>query len=160
MVNSLSYSPSPQKTSMNPTTDVSSTSKKAAALSPLVEGDLSDDESHLTCGSFENVTGTEKENSASTNFWNGTNSIGNSVETNESAKEHVRNMRLQTRSPLRRDLVKKTQDAINKASASVSSVNQTLLAARQAKEESHRQKGKQTARIRKEWKGSLTRIAV
>jgi hypothetical protein len=49
---------------------------------------------------------------------------------------------------LRRDLVKKTQDAINIASASV---NQSLNAARKAKQESHRQKSKETQKVRREW---------
>jgi hypothetical protein len=53
------------------------------------------------------------------------------------------------RSPLRHDLVRKTQQAIQNASVSV---NQSLGAARKAKMADLRQKGKLTASFRSEWK--------
>lgn len=90
-------------------------------------------------------------------------------------QDKLRSMRRTTKSPFRRDLVKATQDAINKASISVNqslqlgpmdlgvattrartrgpcSVNESLRAAQKSKEEALRYKSKQTARIRQEWK--------
>jgi len=86
-----------------------------------------------------------------------------------SGKENVANLspiekpskqkvRILGRSPLRRDLVKATQEAINKAAISVSktlqspiSVNQSIRAARQSRKALLRQRKEQTAKEKREW---------
>lgn len=68
--------------------------------------------------------------------------------TNHHLQEELKRMRTENRSPLRRDLVRKTQDAINKAAVSV---NQSINAARLAKQENLRQKFQQTTQVRQEW---------
>lgn len=154
--NSLSYSPSPQKTS-NECTGLAVS--KAAGLFPLNENNSSDGDDISRCqssGTFDSVTTTEKENNASSIGNNAPSSI-TTVVAATSMKDRVRNMRLQSRSPLRRDLVKKTQDAINKASASV---NQSLHAAREAKKASHLQKKQQASKIRRNWKENTNEAKV
>lgn len=75
-----------------------------------------------------------------------------------SIQERVRNMRQQQRSPfrrspLRRDLVQKTQAAINKASRSI---NHSLTAALQAKQAHHVRKSRTTANVRRNWQRDTT----
>lgn len=137
---SLTYSLSPQR---QQTANHSSLTVSASSSLPSI--DTSADQLSLSYRRpspvhhpFEQIIGTEleKENESS-------------AETPHSSapKPKTRPAR-QVRSPLRRDLVKKTQDAINKASISV---NQSLNAVRVAKQDSVRYRSQQTAKVREEW---------
>lgn len=109
--------------------------------------------SSSTCGPFGSIIGigtyedsTEKENIITTSTIKPAADSDTPPKLPASANP---NAKLRpTRSPLRRDIVKNTQDAINMAT---DSVNQSLNAARKAKAESYRQKTKETAKIRREW---------
>jgi hypothetical protein len=64
-------------------------------------------------------------------------------------REELQRLRKQQKSPLRRDLVKKTQQAINDAT---SSVNQSLNAVRRAKSETYQERSQVTAKLRTQWR--------
>jgi hypothetical protein len=146
----LSYSPSPRRGFEQNSTDSqnSSISSKPNAIDTLFEVDEDSFESRLRTpsGPFDKIIGSqvttkEKENTSTDH--------NSPQQLSPPTKEPPRHSTIPTRSPFRRDLVKKTQDAINVASASV---NQSLNAARQAKAESYRKKSKETAKIRQEWR--------
>ena len=61
----------------------------------------------------------------------------------------LQRLRNQSKSPLRRDLVKRTQEAINNAT---SSVNQSLNAVRRAKAEKYQERATETAKLRDQWR--------
>jgi len=61
----------------------------------------------------------------------------------------LQRLRKHAKSPLRRDLVKKTQQAINDAT---SSVNQSLNAVRRAKAEKNQERAMETAKLRDQWR--------
>ena len=61
----------------------------------------------------------------------------------------LQRLRKQAKSPLRRDLVQKTQQAINDAT---SSVNQSLNAVRRAKAEKYQERAMETAKLRNQWR--------
>lgn len=61
----------------------------------------------------------------------------------------LQRLRKQNKSPLRRDLVQKTQQAINDAT---SSVNQSLNAVRRAKAEKYQERAMETAKLRNQWR--------
>ena len=63
--------------------------------------------------------------------------------------EELHRLRKQAKSPLRRDLVEKTQQAINDAT---SSVNQSLNAVRRAKAEKYQERAMETAKLRNQWR--------
>ena len=146
----MSYSPSPRRGFEQNSTDSqnSSISSKPNAIDTLFEVDEDSFESRLRTpsGPFDKIIGSqvttkEKENTSTDH--------NSPQQLSPPTKEPPRHSTIPTRSPFRRDLVKKTQDAINVASASV---NQSLNAARQAKAESYRKKSKETAKIRQEWR--------
>ena len=66
-----------------------------------------------------------------------------------SRKEELNRLRMQSQSPKKRDLVKRTQDAINNATISV---NQSLVAAHHAKVISLQHRITETAKLRDKWK--------
>jgi len=137
---SLSYSPSPSKAS----TATSSSQLSEPTVAELFQQENTKGGNRSTIGPFDKVLVSEKEN-----VEDNAKEASKNNEKSGSFRQGVRRMRMQqARSPLRRDLVKKTQDAINKASISV---NHSLNAARKAKDESFRHKSKQTAKIRQEW---------
>jgi hypothetical protein len=145
-------------------TESSEYPSKPSAIATLFEGDNdSDDEeecsedgrttraSSSSCGPFGNIIGvgtyedsTGKENARTTISSTLATDAGTPPKPTSRANTNLR----PTRSPLRRDVVKKTQDAINMAT---DSVNQSLNNARKAKAESYRQKNKETAKVRREW---------
>jgi hypothetical protein len=164
--NSLSYSPSPLKFDDN---DELSNSKN---LTTLDEDDKSINASNklsFPCNndSLENIVISQnKENKVvptkkKVSF--------SDVASRKEPRHTVEKTKLQEmRSPMRPDLVKKTQDAINRASESVrktlndcstleknmpvqTSVNPSLMAARHAKIALIREKSKVTAKTRQEW---------
>jgi hypothetical protein len=64
-------------------------------------------------------------------------------------REELQYLRNQTKSPLRRDLIKRTQQAINNAT---SSVNQSLNAVRQARAEKFQERAMETKKLRNQWR--------
>ena len=106
-------------------------------------------------GPFDKIIATDKENTSSSpatgsSYLPESNKVvALSASHVRDAQEQLRRLRMQNRSPLRRDWVKQTQDAINSASISV---NQSLRAAQRAKDKSLRQKTSQSARFREERK--------
>lgn len=145
-------------------TNSNHTSNQSNASVGVDKTSTSSDRSQHTphSGPFDKIISTTSKRSSSTNKENVTSISdtstlsGGSLPTknkpttrDEAAQERLRQLRMKTRSPLRRDLVKATQAAINNASISV---NESLRAAQRAKASSHRHKSKQTARFRKEWK--------
>jgi hypothetical protein len=158
-------------TSTSIDTESSEYPSKPSAIATLFEGDddgsdddndnveeeCSEDDNRTTrassssCGPFGNIIGvgtyedsTEKENTDTTSTSATATGTGTPPKLQSRANANLR----PTRSPLRRDIVKKTQDAINMAT---DSVNQSLNAARKAKAESYRQITKETAKVRREW---------
>jgi hypothetical protein len=67
-------------------------------------------------------------------------------------RERVRNMRMMSRSPLRRDLVKKTQDAISKAALSLSNINKSVAAGQNAQLISHDRKRQVVLKTNQYWR--------
>jgi hypothetical protein len=139
---SLSYSPSPQKN---------------AAIKAVPESSYETNESDVSSNKEKesrysdpchNAPITEKENSASISLHN--------TSQYKVTPQQIRNVPMFSRSPLRPDLVKKTQEAINKATASINNVNQSVFAARQAKNDSLYQKRKHVSKIRQKWKEDTT----
>lgn len=159
----MSYSPSPRHRPFDAiandgdsSTDSSAASSNRpntiATLFEEDEGSVDSGRSRTPSGPFDKIIGfetSEKENSVAV-------AVDTPPKLPQRTKDDPRRPAaaavtttvMPTRSPLRRDLVKKTQDAINVASASV---NHSLNAARQAKQESYRKKTQETAKIRKEW---------
>lgn len=64
-------------------------------------------------------------------------------------RQELQRLRKQSKSPLRRDLVQKTQQAINDATTSV---NQSLNAVRRAKAEKYQELAKETTKLRNQWR--------
>ena len=154
---SLSYSPSPRKTSDEEAAAAAAKSK--LILSPLMESRNSSDASVMLSNrslnssnrSSTSSTGlSEKENTS--NRISSTSKQSEAVEAAPAANNNLKQERATVfrnkRSPLRRDLVQKTQAAINKASISV---NQSLAAARQAKQADYQHKNQSTQQIRRVW---------
>jgi hypothetical protein len=148
---SLSYSPSPVKPEVIEET--------TNALATLFEED-GRNASKSSSGSIEKISAEpDKENDISI--------ISYQKDSEKQESSMREQMRKGQRSPIRRDVIKKTQDAINKASESFykssiqpsfadkkqseGTVNQSLIAARNAREALHRQKAKDTAKVRREW---------
>ena len=163
---SLCYSPSPHKNSKFVTTGgrTSLSNEVSKTVGSIQRGNRENSgsdvarsvaSSSVSCRVEKVATEPlEKENSSAPNEAVGRKSddafLPNSNTHRENIKERLRALRSPARrSPLRRDLVKKTQDAINKASISV---NQSLSAARMAKDILHQQKYKKTAKVRRDWK--------
>lgn len=166
---SLSYSPSPFK--------LDAINEDSKSLATLSEEDASTigDSSASTSSSSEkddstidkrNVSSFDKENTQRTSQRAPKMKKRVVVATLKNNNRQI--LSHEKRSPLRPDLVKKTQDAISRASESVrrtllqsslleknialaNSVNQGLIASRRAKEDSHRQKEREVAQIRQEW---------
>ena len=178
MDSSLSYSPSPCKMFDD---EISGDEKLAKTLSPIME-DCNSGSPYMSSSSSNSASSASvemeaanvelKENTSNHSSNNSLDfsstsksTIHKSFSTMEqyaqrkkqsSMQERIQSMRQQQerhspvrRSPLRRDLVQKTQCAINRASRSV---NQSLLAARQAKQANHAQKTRTTAHVRRHWK--------
>ena len=94
----------------------------------------------------------DKENAKNVRF----SSVTDQPATTDTTKERVRNLRTFSRSPVRPDLVKKTQDAINKANLSMKNFSESILAARQAKADFHSTKRREASKIRQNWKAATT----
>jgi hypothetical protein len=173
---SLSYSPSPRKpskkmpldesdeeVSVNKTLDYNSSSDSMTKRGAFIgdSGSSSASSTLQRCsGPFDKLfaTSTDKENYADNrNSSISTDPTVKKCESAVKAEERLRRLRMQTRSPLRRDLVKATQDAINGASISV---NQSLVAAHAAKKASLQNKTRATARIRAEWQEEIAEAKI
>ena len=86
----------------------------------------------------------DKENKVSDSF--------QSKSPNETMRERVRNMRMMSRSPMHRDLVKKTQEAINKAALSISNINNPVIGRQNAQLISYNRKRQVVSTTRQNWK--------
>jgi hypothetical protein len=150
---SLNYSQSTNKTSTSgrPSGDDLETSK-VSALDPLLGCAVPDrdDASRQSSGRFDTFVAEDKENREA--IQTETTIVAASSNGISERRGVVSLLRQQTRSPLRRDLVRMTQEAINKASASVlNSLNPSVAAAREAAIASHRLKAKIAAKTRRDW---------
>ena len=166
METSLTYSPSPAR-STNPNLSTtrdgngdSFSSEKLSTATSEKSGSSVLQPRQPRSGPFDKVICEPTEDTAAKENNNASN---DSTLTSEPSMSHAEQqkaeandvrMRLQrlrsarARSPLRHDLVKRTQAAINKASGSV---NNSINAARKAKEASLRQRSHQTAKSKQEW---------
>ena len=142
---SLCYSVSPSKSEISVSNSSDRTSQASARSGSTVNPRNSEESSQTVVSqSSKSLNGTT---TTIDPFEKITNKENGSPPRNTSG---YRQYRMHTaRSPLRPDLVKKTQDAINKASASV---NNSLNAVRNARQYSQRSKTKNTTQIRDEWK--------
>lgn len=130
---------------------------ESVATSKASEKAATSTQPNVSFGPFVSIVSEDKENACSISTSFKTTSVC-SPRDNSRVQEKLRKMRMK-QSPLRRDLVQKTQDAINKASASVNqflkpgtSVNDSLRAAQKSKAAALRQKALSAAEFRNEWK--------
>jgi hypothetical protein len=159
---SLTYSPSPLRLetieeSSNSLTTISDNEKSTSCIEERVSIDSIDT-------SYNSVSA--KENSFDTiNNHRKANQVHQKPSDNCIRSIAQRNRR----SPMRPDLVKKTQDAINKATESIrcmqqqkigvgNSINENIAAARQAKLTLIRQRAKQTTKEKNEWKENVKTV--
>ena len=90
-----------------------------------------------------------KENAKNVRFLDDA-TTGNS--TLNTIQDRFRNMCTFSHSPVRSDLVKKTQNAINKANVSMKNFSQSIINARQAKADLNSFKQREASKIRQNWK--------
>jgi hypothetical protein len=83
---------------------------------------------------------------------NKTTEVLQNVFPSNTMRERVRNMRMMSRSPLRRDLVKKTQDAINKAAVSLSNINKSVLSGQNSQLVAHDRKRQVVLKTHQNWR--------
>jgi hypothetical protein len=141
--NSLSYSPSPV------------TDRKSPQGNPKLrppEPKAIKFQAGTKAGSNGPVSDTDKENDQ--NPLEADESIAESESKGTSyflsrQREELQRLRKQAKSPLRRDLITRTQLAINNAT---NSVNHSLNAVRQAKAEKFQERAMETAKLRNQWR--------
>jgi hypothetical protein len=142
--NSLSYSPSPVSDRKSPKPSDDDTAPPAPKTIKFQIGTKpgKDDASLFSKENFQNhAESNDNESNAHGQEYNVTSSTRN--------REELQRLRKQQKSPLRRDLVNKTQQAINDAT---SSVNQSLNAVRRAKSETYQERAQVTAKLRRQWR--------
>ena len=131
-IGSLTYSPSPA-------------SQRLKSPDEITRTDSSVSETHPKMINFVQ----NKENNPGTYHQNKTVSFTEQEDKVFHQKDEQNRPRLPSRSPRKRDLVKKTQDAINSATISV---NQTLIAARLSKINLCHERTTETAQLRDQWR--------
>jgi hypothetical protein len=142
---SLTYSPSPLKNESLKTASESLNGTNKGRFSPVDEPNVSHKVTDLSSVSG-NSTAQEKENMFTVN----------TETTTKSVQQRVRNICAFSHSPLRPDLVKKTQEAITRANTSMKNFSQTLAAGRQAKIDYVNYRRKETSDVHKNWKTETT----
>ena len=146
--NSLSYSPSPVSDRKSPKPSDDDTDPPAPKTIKFQVGTKPGKED-ASLSSKENLQNHAESNpderSAHGNEYNASLSSMSSTRN----REELQRLRKQQKSPLRRDLVKRTQQAINDAT---SSVNQSLNAVRRAKSEKYQERAQETAKLRNQWR--------
>jgi hypothetical protein len=143
---SLTYSPSPLKQEILKTTFENVNGTNDVKISPH-EKIGPPKESNLSGAVVQhNEHGKENNSEWNKSFTGSTNVI----------QYQARTICAFSRSPLRPDLVKKTQDAITRANASMKSFSQAIAAGRQAKVEHHINRRTETSHICHNWKADTT----
>ncbi len=141
--NSLSYTPSPLIFEVTET--------KNESTHGLMDADFNSFDK-LNISGKDAPTPVDKENAKNVRF----SSVADQPATTDTIQERVRNMGIFSRSPVRPDLVKRTQDAINKANLSMKNFSESILTARQAKADFHTTKRREASKIRQNWKTATT----
>ena len=150
---SLSYSPSPQGTEMMETTTGSPHRSMHLGFHTLDNENLSGINGELSQSS-EVYCSELKENTKNLQVHFSKDSTNPAA--NKMIQDHFRNMCTFSRSPVRPDLVKKTQDAINKANVSMKNFSQSIATAQKAKADFHSDQRRVTSKMRQNWKADTT----
>lgn len=145
---SLSYSPSSKELDVSETTD-------ALTSGRINIDEMSFDLEHppskeaIVSRAENSCLVDNKENAKNVRFLG--NATTSNFSENSAMQDRFRSMCTFSRSPVRPDLVKKTQDAINKANVSMKNFSESIAAARQAKADHHSHRRKDVSKVRQNW---------